>query len=195
MKTIYRKSLGLALTLFIFTGLTYAQVLKPNAKSFITINGTSNLHDWQSKTQQVNGQIAVNFETNQIQSMVIEVPAKSIKSKEKLMDTKTYEALNADKYSTIQFKLTEVNNTEIKDNLINVTVSGNLTIAGTTRKIAVKTTGKSLGAGTYAFTGTIGLKMSDFKIAPPTAMLGMLKVGDAVTLRFEIVVDGIQLKK
>jgi len=32
--------------------------------------------------------------------------------------------------------------------------------------------------------------MTDFKMKPPTAMLGVMKVGDAITLKFDINVEG-----
>jgi len=32
--------------------------------------------------------------------------------------------------------------------------------------------------------------MTDFKMKPPTAMLGIMKVGDAITLKFSIVMVG-----
>ncbi len=171
-----------------------AQSLKINQlNSQITIQGKSNLHDWETKTKQINGQIVANLTSKQVQSLYVEIPVRSIKSGEKLMDTKTYEAFNAEKNPNIQFKMTEINEFQIVDNNINVTVTGNLTLAGVTKKVTLKAIGKPQKNSSYNFTGNLNLKMTDFHIKPPTAMMGMLKVGDAIILKLDVNVEGIQL--
>ena len=100
--------------LFTSNGLV-AQILKLNPKgSAITISGTTNVHDWKSTVTQMKGELTVNG-SKQIQSMSVEIPVISIKSneKEKLMDTKTYEAFNSQKNPNISFHLTEVNDMKI----------------------------------------------------------------------------------
>lgn len=167
-----------------------AQSLKINPKTFsMTIFGTTNVHDFQSKVTQVNGELVINS-SKQAQSLVVEIPVKSIKSKEKLMDTKTYETFKADKNPTITFKMTDASSLQVNGNDISVTVTGNLTMGGATRKIAMKAVGKIVKPGVYQFKGSVPLKMSDFKMTPPTAMLGVMKVGDAVTLKYDVTFEG-----
>jgi len=105
------------------------------------------------------------------------------------MDNKTYEAFNDKKYPTITFQLVEVTSLQIKGDDINATVTGNLTMAGSTRRISFKTSGKNTKPGAYEFKGSIALKMTDYKMKPPTAMLGVMKVGDAITLKYDINVE------
>ncbi len=184
--------LGLFITILSIVQLQ-AQSLKIDPKTFnMTINGTTNVHDFQSKVTQVNGEIVLTG-TKQVQSLLISIPVKSIKSGEKLMDTKTYEAFNIEKYPNITFKLSEVNSLQIGNEEINVAITGDLTMAGVTRKIALKSSGKITKSGLYQFKGSIGLKMTDFKMKPPTAMLGVMKVGDAITLKFDATFNGNQL--
>jgi len=167
-----------------------AQSLKINPKTFsMTIFGTTNVHDFQSKVTQVSGELVINS-SKQAQSLVVEIPVKSIKSKEKLMDTKTYETFKADKNPTITFKMTDASSLQVNGNDISVTVTGNLTMGGATRKIALKAVGKIVKPGVYQFKGSVPLKMSDFKMTPPTAMLGVMKVGDAVTLKYDVTFEG-----
>ena len=170
-----------------------AQVLKINPKSFnMTILGTTNVHDFKSKVTQAKGEAVVNS-NKELQSLVVEIPVRSIKSGEKLMDTKTYETFDADKNPNITFKLTEVNSLRLDGNQVNVTLSGNLTMAGVTRKISLKSTGNSAKPGVYDFEGSVALKMTDFKMRPPTAMMGLMKVGDAITLKFNVSFENPQL--
>ncbi len=167
-----------------------AQVLKINTKtSTMTIHGTTNVHGFETKVTQINGELIVN-NAKQVQSMTVTIPVKSIKSKEKLMDTKTYEAFDADKNPTISFRFIEATSLKITGQDIEVIVTGNLTMAGITRKISFKTIGKHLKTNVFEFKGSIPLKMTDFKMKPPTAMLGVMKVGDAVTLKYNVFLEG-----
>jgi len=128
-----------------------------------------------------------------LQSLVVEIPVRSIKSGEKLMDTKTYETFDVDKNPNITFKLTDVNSLHVDGNQVSVTLSGNLTMAGVTRKISLKSTGSSDKPGVYEFVGSVALKMTDFKMNPPTAMLGLMKVADAITLKYDVSFENPQI--
>lgn len=172
-----------------------AQTLKLNPKSStITISGTTNVHDWKSQVTQMKGDLTVNS-SKKIQSLSVDIPVISIKSeeKEKLMDKKTYEAFNSEKNPTISFHLTEVNSMQVTGDNISATITGNLTMAGFTKKISLKATGKNSKPGVYQFKGSTALKMSEFKMKPPTALMGVMKVGDGVTLTFDVNFEGSQI--
>ena len=167
-----------------------AQSLKLNPKTFsMTIYGTTNVHNFESKVTQASGELVINS-SKQAQSLIVEIPVKGIKSNEKLMDNKTYEAFNADKNPTIIFKLTDASSLEVNGSEITVSATGNLTIAGVTKKVTLKSTGKIIKPGVYQFKGSIALKMTDFKMKPPTAMLGVMRVGDAITLKYDVTFEG-----
>jgi polyisoprenoid-binding protein YceI len=155
----------------------------------MTIFGTTNVHDFQSKVTQASGELVINS-SKQAQSLDVEIPVISIKSNEKAMDNKTYEAFKAPKNPTITFKMLEASSLQVTGNNINVTVTGNLTMAGVTNKITLKTTGKIVKAGVYEFSGSVTLKMSDYGMKRPTAMLGLMKVGDAITLKYDVTFEG-----
>jgi len=176
--------------MFIAGNSLKAETLKINPKrSSIIISGTTNVHNFESKVTQVNGELIVNS-SKQVQSLVVDIPVRSIKSGEKLMDTKTYEAFSVEKNPNITFKMLDVSGLQISGDNINVTVTGNLTMAGITKKVVLRSSGKVLKPGVYEFKGNVALKMTDFKMSPPTAMLGVMKVGDAVTLKFDVTVEG-----
>jgi polyisoprenoid-binding protein YceI len=191
--TNYRLSkfhMMLFVSIIFITGNIQAQSLRINSKtSSMTIYGTTNVHDFKSKVEQINGELVVSS-SKKIQSLNVEIPVRSIKSGEKGMDNKTYEAFNDKKFPRITFQLVDVSSLQISGDEINVIVSGNLTMAGTSRRISFKTTGKKLKPGTYEFKGSIPIKMTDYKMKPPTAMLGVMKVGDAITLKYDINLDG-----
>jgi len=170
-------------------GNAKAQSLKINPKtSTMIIYGSTNVHDFKTNVGVIKGELVIN--SKKVQSLNVEIPVRSIKSGEKLMDNKTYEAFNDAKYPTISFQLIDVSSLQITGNDVNVILNGNLTMAGVTKKISFKTTGKNLKPGEYEFKGSIPLKMTDFKMKPPTAMLGVMKVADAITLKYDITVEG-----
>jgi len=178
-----------ALSIFISNSTATAQSLKPNQlKPSITISGTSTLHDWESIVESPKGEYV--FDEKTIKSLTLNIPVTSIKSKqeEKLMDKKTYEALDSDKNPTIIFQLTEPATPVISGSEAQVILTGNLTIAGITKKISIKSSGKKNSAGAFQFSGVVPLKMSDYKIKPPVAMLGLIKTGDAINIKFDVTI-------
>lgn len=169
-------------------GNVNAQSTKANTfSSKITIMGTSTIHDWESKTEQITGEFEMN-NTSEIQSLTVKIPVVSIKSGEKLMDKKTYEAFKSDKFPVITFVLTDPTSPIVTNSDVQVTLTGNLIVSGVTKKITFKSTGKKTASGGYQLSGSVPLKMTDFKIKPPTALLGTIKSGDAITVKLDITV-------
>jgi polyisoprenoid-binding protein YceI len=195
IKNQFSKTLMMLLFSFILvSGVLQAQSLKINSKaSTMTIYGTTNVHDFKTNVQQIQGEVTVNS-AKKIQSLNVEIPVRSIKSGEKLMDNKTYEAFKDTKYPTISFSVIDVSSLQINGDNINVIVNGNLTVAGVTKKISFKSTGKNSKPGVYTFKGSVPLKMTDFNMKPPTAMLGVMKVGDAITLKYDVTFEGAAIK-
>lgn len=181
---------GILTTLILsLTFVSYSQVLKFNPKaSSLTVNGTSNLHDWKTETRQMSGELVL-VNQSQIKSLTLKTLVKSMKSGEKIMDTKTYETFNADKNPEISFKMTNVSEFARTGDNIKVTLNGTLTMGGVSKTVAIKANGKELKSGSLTFSGSVNLKMSDYKMAAPTAMMGMLKVGDGVRLDFNVQMD------
>lgn len=157
--------------------------------STVTINGETNVnHDFTSKVTQLSGKLTVV--DNRPQSLNVEIPVRSIVSGEKLMDKKTYETFNEPKNPTIHFNMTEVNSVQVNANDIAVTVTGNLSMGGATKKVTLKADGKAVSPGVYTFEGALPLKMSDFNMKAPTAMLGTMKTKDQVTVKYKVTFEG-----
>lgn len=190
MKTNFFPKLSVTLLLFaILTSgsMLSAQTLKIKS-STITISGTTNVHDFKSKSTQANGQMSVV--DGKVKTFSVDVPVKSIVSGEKLMDKKTYETFNEPKNPTISFDMTEVNSVQVNGSTITVSIAGNLSMGGATKKVTMKATGKVVKPGVYIFNGSIPVKMSDYKMKAPTAMLGTMKVGDQVTVSYNATFEG-----
>lgn len=175
---------------FLTFSVAQAQTYKIVPKiSGVKIEGTSSIHAWVSTSDQVNGDMVLVSDAKsgkQIHSLVLKVSVKSIKSGKGLMDSKTYDAFDSDKHPLITFQLTDVSQFKLTGKDVDATVTGTLNMAGFTKKINIKSSGKTLSDGSIQFTGSVPLKMSDFKMKPPTAMMGALKTGDAVIIKFDV---------
>jgi polyisoprenoid-binding protein YceI len=68
-------------------------------------------------------------------------------------------------------------------------MNGLLTIAGKEKEIDISGTGTVDGNGTVRMKGSKQFKMSDFGVKPPSLMLGTMKVGDMVTVSFDLVLN------
>lgn len=170
-----------------------AQVLNLDKKSLkMSISGTTNVHDFECKVTDATGKIVYKGDNN-FSELVVNVPVESIKGKEKMMDKKTYETFNSKKHPNITFNMTKVSSLKVNGDNIDIEVSGNLTMAGETRPVTLKAKGLNSSDGNYIFTGSLPIKMSTFNMKAPTAMLGVMKVGDEITLSYEATFTGEQL--
>ncbi len=160
----------------------------------IVVEGTSNLHDWTASAEQANGSFKVNVDDGKIASInavELKVDANSLKSsKGNIMNSKIIEALKAKKNPYISFKSTGGTVSE-KSGAYKITANGVLTIAGTSQNVTVDALGKVLPNGDIEFTGAKKLKMTDYKVDPPTAMLGTMTTGNEVTLTFKVVLKTV----
>lgn len=186
MKTI--NSLVIIIALFIVQ-TTNIQAQSFKLKSYkLTVSGTSTMHDWESNAEKVDFKGIIKLTDNMlvdIQAAVVKVPVVSIKStKGKIMDNKTYDAFDYEKNPNIIFTL---NSAKINTNTSTVDMKGTLAMAGATRPVDITARYKVLQNGDVQFTGSKKLKMTDFKMEPPTAMMGAIKVGDDITVNFDIV--------
>lgn len=162
-----------------------------SAQFTMSIKGTSNLHDWESvaKEARANGSVTVDAGTlKAIPSLTVEVPVKSIKSpKGSVMDNKTYDALKAKSYPNIIFKLEKVTNLTKKGDSYDINATGALSIAGVTNKIDMYVKGKVAADGSVTFSGSKKMKMTDYKIDPPTALFGTMTTGNDIEIVFQVI--------
>ena len=156
----------------------------------LVIKGTSNLHDWQSTANEVraNGPLTTDASgLKSIGALSVEIPVKSIKStKGSIMDNKTYDALNANSSPNITYKFERVTGMNNRSGAFDITATGYLTIAGVANKIDLIVQGKMGGDGSITFNGSKKIKMTDYKIKPPTALMGTMTTGDEVEIVFQV---------
>lgn len=156
-----------------------------NENSSIIVTGTSSVHDWDLRFEEVEGAAAFLLEGDSlidIPSLTFTTYSKSVDSGKRVMNSKTKGALDSKKHPKITFTLTEV--VEImSDSLV---LEGDLVIAGFTKEIVLTGTYSVGTDGSFTASGIKQINMSDYGIKPPTAMLGTLKTGEEVVVEFNV---------
>lgn len=179
------------LTLALFTTLAFTlngQSYKLTNADF-SITGTSNLHDWESQVSKVNWRgefILSEGGVEAIRNVAISIPVTGIiSSKGRIMDKKTHTALQAEAFPNITYSLTSSTITKNGNRMI-ANTKGSLTVTGTTRTVSIPVQIEQLANGQIRASGNYTLKMTDYGIEPPTALLGSLTTGDEVSLHFKL---------
>ena len=175
-------------TLLISTGVNAQSYKLDNQSSSLTVDGTSNIHDWTIEAENTSGTIQLDFDEEKIddiKNLEFTVRAESLMSGKSGMDKNTYKALNTDKHKSITYQLRKVNSIEnTSGSTYKVSTTGNLTIAGAKKEINLNFNLKSDNRK-IILSGEHKLNMTYYGIDPPTAMFGSIKTGDMVKIKFE----------
>lgn len=179
------------LTLLAFVALAATWPAQPPTytlapDSRLWIEGTSTLHDWTCEAERLAGQIRFDDATQRALATTVTVPVDQLECKNGTMNRKMRDALQADAHPSVRFVLLEATSTADEDGTFTLAATGELTVAGTTQPIAMTVEGTVQDDDTVRFTGSYPMQMSDFGVDPPSAMLGTLKTGDAITVYFDV---------
>ena len=179
--------------LIVTVGLLFFLVSNLQAQSFKTknytmhVSGTSTMHAWQSSVEKFSATGSFVVASNnlvEVKDVVVKIPVASIKStKGKTMDNKTYEAFNHEKHPEIVFVM---KGQTVNASNSTIDLKGTLSMAGKTLPVDLKVNYKLTSAGELKITGEKQITMTDFGMEPPTAMMGAIKVGNDISVTFEI---------
>ncbi len=178
-----------AIALLVFlAGVAAAERYAPANGSLVRIEGTSTLHDWKMEGPTINGNIAappIEQWTNDgaASQVSVTIPVTSIKSEHAKMDKLMANALKAGANPTIRYELTNAVLAQPGATFL-LHTRGKLTIAGVTRDVDMQISGTRDSGGGYVLTGQLPIRMSDYGIKPPTAMMGTIKTGNDVKVTF-----------
>lgn len=159
----------------------------------ITIAGTSNVHDYtattaEAKVTRVALGAVVPGETfweevqkpGGLQSFDVTIPAATLKSSKDGLDKNMYKALNVKDHPQITFSLKKMEGAPGALKALGV-----LTIAGVEREVTLPLKTQRKGAN-LSVTGELDLLMTDYGIAPPKAMMGMVKSSPKIKVTFDV---------
>jgi|SRR5579872_7353375 len=157
----------------------------------LNLFGTSTLHDWTMSARSLQGnaqfEISGNGKLTGITALNFVLPVKNLKGDKDGLNENAYDALKADKYSSIQFTMTSATISSTGGSSYTIYANGNLFIAGVTRYVTMQVRTQLNADGTVTCSGTQALKMSDFNVERPSFMFGVMKTGDELKLNYNLV--------
>ncbi|GAB3914654.1 YceI family protein [Mucilaginibacter boryungensis] len=202
MNHFHKKTVFALVFAAIITGVTSQQLpaqtfrLTPEKDATIKVLGSSNVHDWTLTSSAMESQGEFKIDENQLHSIAaftFSVNAKSLKSEHESMDSRTYKTMKADQYPKVTYKLASATINPAGKNKYQVKATGDLTIAGVTQTIIMNITATVNPDNTITVTGSENLKLTDYKIEPPSFMLGAMKVKNDLTIQFNLTYKNNQL--
>jgi polyisoprenoid-binding protein YceI len=166
--------------------------LKPESK--LWFEGTSTVRDWNCKAPQIEAAIdaaagapaAVLAGTKAVNTVQLTFPVAALDCENRTMNNHMRTALNAERHQQIRFTMTDY--TLARAASTTGTLQGTLMINGQTRPITLPAQFADAG-GALRVTGRYPMNMNDWGVAPPRLMMGTLKVGDTVTVHFDLLLQ------
>jgi hypothetical protein len=177
-----------------------AVVLGPG--STLWLEGTSTLHDFESKTAETEirivrgpgvaepraaADLAGLMRGAGITGVDVRVPVLSLHSGKAGLDKNLWKTLKADEYPAITFHLERYaqRDSGARGDTISLSAEGMLAVSGQSRPVTLEARAYP-GDGGVWLVGRQILRMTTFGIKPPKMMLGTLRVGDQITVHYRL---------
>jgi hypothetical protein len=155
----------------------------------IRIEGTSNIHDWEMSTDKgISTAVFItdgNGVISGLSSLTFSLPIESLKSESSSMDKNAYKAMHSAKYASLTFTVLSASIKPAGNNY-QVQSKGRLTISGVSRDIDITALCTVNPDKSIAVNGSYKLKMTAYNVTPPSIMLGAIKTGDDITVKFNL---------
>jgi hypothetical protein len=191
-------------------------VLIASSGSQVVLDGSSNVTDWRCSGSTLDARMEVDAPLAHINTIIdriedgdvakldpnfasfpqpdfeLQLPVTSLRCGNGRMERDMYNALRADKYPTIDFrfhKLVGGVEHDIDAKTYRATVAGELTLAGARRRIELPIEAVRIGRDRFRLRARLPLRMTDFRITPPTALFGMVKAKDELIVNFDLILQ------
>lgn len=168
-----------------------AQRLALQPESRLWIEGDSTLHTFSSTATVLDIQAVLAqdppsaLQRGGLTALTVKVPVAKMESGEKGLDKNMRNALKADANPDISFELSGYEVEPGAEGGAVAKAAGFLTIAGARKETAVEGRVELTPAGLRVRGGKTFL-MSEYGVKPPTLMMGMIKVKDQVSVKFDL---------
>jgi polyisoprenoid-binding protein YceI len=165
-------------------------VLQPQSR--LWVDGTSTVKSWSCKAGEVNAVVEANPNAipalltgdKGVRTVRVTVPAASLDCSNGTMNEHMRKAIKLEEHKTIEFRLASYDVSRNADGIAG-TMTGTLSLGGVDKTITMNAEGKPEG-GMLHITGANPLKMTEYGLKPPTLMFGRIKVGETVTVKFDL---------
>ena len=196
-QTIRKKIGGFCAILLLASALCAAEPTTYWAESKgskVTVAGDSTIHEWTVEANLIGGTMKLDSsfpldgktsDVKVVPTVNVIIPVRSLKSDKEKMDNVMMQAMKQEdsKNKYIKYVLTTM--TPKAGKPMEYDTTGKLTVSGVTKTISMPVKLQPMEGGKKVkVTGSVSMKMTDFKITPPV-LLGLLSVADDIKVSFE----------
>jgi hypothetical protein len=185
----------LLLTLFVSAaaGAETTELVAGSASRLVLL-GSSNVTDWRCSGTTLDGRMDVAGDEiiDGIEAFHLRVPVRSLRCGNRQMERDLYRALRSDQNPVIDFQFEELAGAVERDphrDRYRATITGALSLAGTRRSVKIPVEAVRIAGGRFLLRARLPLRMTDFRITPPTALFGMVKAHDDLVVQFDLVLQ------
>ncbi|MEX2569963.1 MAG: YceI family protein [Gemmatimonadota bacterium] len=166
-------------------------------ESRLWIDGTSTLRSFTCEAETLSGgvvpkgaaaELSLDRLGEAVGSAEAVVPVAALECGNGTMNDHMRKALKADENPQIRFALSSYEVGPMNGANRSVTLVGGLTIAGQEKPVTFHGTATQEPSGAMRVVGSTEIVMTEYGMKPPRLMLGTLRVGDRVTVNYDVVV-------
>lgn len=145
--------------------------------------GNGNIENTAQPTENLEGENNVKVR--------VTIPVKALECGKKKMNKDLYDALKAEEHPRISYELLDAKLLEQSAHpdsagWMKIRTRGLLTIAGVSDTTTLVVNGQLIGSDQFRVQGAKPLNMRDFNIDPPTALMGLIKVNEKLSVHFDV---------
>jgi hypothetical protein len=192
--------------------------LTAGAASAVVLEGSSNVTDWRCSGTSIDARMVVATSPDHINEVIdriedgnigvwmsnpsqgsfpapefdLTIPVKTFRCGNRIMEGDMRKALKADAHPAVQFSFRELRGGiqhDLDTGLYRAAISGDLTLAGVTRKIDLTVSAQRLSRTSFRIRAVLPLRMTDFAVTPPTALFGAIRARDSLTVHFDLTLE------
>lgn len=168
-------------------------------KSKLYLEGRSNVNEFTCECEQDFGTLKATYEVDQDNGVLyfpqttLKINSKALDCGHRIMNKDLQKTLQADEHPYIEVELNRVllnvNRRELNQYWTHFIAETCLTMVNKRCNIKMPVQARRVGPTTYQFKSFHEIKLTDFDIEPPTALLGAIKVADTFVIYFDLYVE------
>lgn len=187
-----------ALLLATLTAFSQPTIELVEERSRLWIEGTSTVHDINCEAGVIVGYANVGatetndpraLQSNGSGSVKLKIPVWEFECGRRQMNRDFARALNADTHPSIEFEYYQarlLTNLEPECHPFQLEVDGKLSVAGNTREVTLIVDIEPCEANHFKLLGSKTINMRDYGIEPPSALFGLIRAHEELTVRFSL---------
>lgn len=178
-----------------FSQITYS----PESMSQLWIEGRSNVNEFECQANRYVGEATIFNQQEPVELidggdnqifLKVQINVDSFDCGRSRMNRDLREALKSDLFPEITFMFERaelLGISEEDEESLEIEVTGQLTVAGETREIHFLTKAYYLNDNQVRAVGNTTIRMTDFNVEPPTALMGMIRADEELTVNFDLI--------